>query len=99
MDFEVEFDSDASDETRVSEALPLKRGVKRGTKRGKYKRFKDEKRRVYAAMVYAVDRGVGRLVDALKANDVYDNTLIVFLSDNGGKIGAGSNNAPLKMVL
>lgn len=57
--------------------------------------IKDEKRRTYAAMVYAVDRGVGRLVEALKATDTFDNTLIVFLSDNGGKIGAGSNNAPL----
>ena len=57
--------------------------------------IKDEKRRTYAAMIYAVDRGVGRLVEALKETDSFDNTLIVFLSDNGGKIGGGSNNAPL----
>ncbi|WP_145170799.1 sulfatase-like hydrolase/transferase [Rubripirellula lacrimiformis] len=55
----------------------------------------DEKRRAYAAMVYAVDRGVGRVVQSLKKAGAMDNTLVIFLSDNGGKIGAGSNNAPL----
>lgn len=39
---------------------------------------------VYAAMVYNLDYNVGRLVDALKEKGVYDNTLIVFTSDNGG---------------
>jgi len=63
----------------------------------RFAHIKDGKRRTYAAMVYAVDRGVGRLVDALKATDALNNTLIVFLSDNGGKIGGGSNNAPLRM--
>ena len=61
----------------------------------RFAEIKDEKRRTYAAMVYAVDRGVGKLVEALKATDSLDNTLIVFLSDNGGKIGAGANNTPL----
>lgn len=55
----------------------------------------DEKRRTYAAMVYAVDRGVERLVKSLKEADAFENTLIVFLSDNGGKIGAGADNGPL----
>ena len=63
----------------------------------RFAHIKDKKRRTYAAMVYAVDRGVGRLVEALKAADSFDNTLIVFLSDNGGKIGGGSSNAPLRM--
>ena len=61
----------------------------------KFAEIEDEKRRTYAAMVYAVDRGVGELVDTLKFTNEFDNTLIVFLSDNGGKIGAGANNAPL----
>jgi arylsulfatase A-like enzyme len=47
-------------------------------------------------MVYAVDRGVGKLVDALKTTRTFDNTLIVFLSDNGGKISVGANNHPLR---
>jgi len=62
-----------------------------------YSDIKDIKRRTYAAMVHAVDRGVGRLVDTLKRNDVYENTLIVFLSDNGGKLSLGATNHPLRM--
>ncbi len=37
----------------------------------------------YAAMVSELDRNVGRLIDYLKASGQFDNTLIVFLSDNG----------------
>ncbi|MGY6648216.1 sulfatase-like hydrolase/transferase [Wenyingzhuangia sp. IMCC45574] len=58
--------------------------------------IKDKKRKTYAGMVYAVDRGVGKLVKALKANKQFKNTLIVFFSDNGGKLGKGASNYPLK---
>ncbi|WP_158584173.1 sulfatase [Reichenbachiella sp. MSK19-1] len=53
-------------------------------------------RRTYAAMVYAVDRGVDEVVNALKAAGEYDNTLIVFLSDNGGNTDHGANNGALR---
>lgn len=56
----------------------------------------DEKRRKFAGMVYSVDRGVGRIVETLKETGQYENTLIVFLSDNGGRLDQGGNNAPLK---
>ena len=39
---------------------------------------------VYAAMVYSMDRGIGRIVSALEAGGELDNTLIFFLQDNGG---------------
>ncbi len=39
---------------------------------------------VYAAMVDRMDWNIGRLLDALEAKGVMDNTLILFLSDNGG---------------
>jgi arylsulfatase len=39
---------------------------------------------VYAAMVEAMDRGVGRIMEALKSRGADDNTLVMFLSDNGG---------------
>ncbi|MDW5288057.1 sulfatase-like hydrolase/transferase [Formosa sp. PL04] len=58
--------------------------------------IKDEKRRTYAAMVYAVDRGVGELIKTLKKTGTYENTLIIFLSDNGGRPDQGANNSPLK---
>ncbi|WP_136060175.1 sulfatase-like hydrolase/transferase [Pontiella sulfatireligans] len=61
-----------------------------------YEDIEDPKRRTYAAMVHAVDRGVGQLVETLKSTEQFDNTLIVFLSDNGGKTAAGANNYPLR---
>ena len=44
---------------------------------------------VYAAMIEAIDISVGRLVAGLEARKVLDNTLIVFLSDNGGSAESG----------
>ncbi len=39
---------------------------------------------VYAAQIDAMDQGIGRLIAKLKALEQLDNTIIVFLSDNGG---------------
>ena len=60
-----------------------------------FKHIKNEKRRTYAAMMYALDRGVGRLRGWLKDHGEDRNTLIVFLSDNGGAADNGSWNGPL----
>ena len=46
---------------------------------------------IYAACVNRMDRAVGRLVAALKQRGVLDNTLIMFLSDNGGNAESGPN--------
>lgn len=62
----------------------------------KFANIKDKDRRTYAAMVYAVDRGIGQIVRNLKETKQYENTLIVFLSDNGGNTDHGANNYPLK---
>lgn len=43
----------------------------------------------YAGMIEALDASTGRLVDGLKERGVLDNTLIVFLSDNGGNAEGG----------
>jgi arylsulfatase len=43
-----------------------------------------ERMAVYAAMIERMDRGIGRIVDKLRASGQLDNTMIVFLSDNGG---------------
>jgi arylsulfatase B len=55
----------------------------------------DPKRRTYAAMMFALDRGVGRLREWLEENGELENTLIVFFSDNGGATGNASWNGPL----
>ncbi len=39
---------------------------------------------VYAAMVDSMDQGIGRIVQSLKDNNQFDNTLILFFQDNGG---------------
>lgn len=50
----------------------------------KYSHITHKQRRVYAAMVDAMDQGIGMVVDALKASGKFDDTLIFFISDNGG---------------
>ena len=42
---------------------------------------------IYAAMVEVVDVNVGRLIDHLKAIGEYENTFIMFISDNGAEGG------------
>lgn len=44
---------------------------------------------IYAAMIDTMDRSVGRMVDGLRDRGVLDNTLLVFLSDNGGNAESG----------
>lgn len=51
-----------------------------------YDRFahiQDPVRRTYVAMIAAMDDGVGEILDTLERNGVRDNTMVVFLSDNG----------------
>lgn len=60
--------------------------------------FDDAARRNYSAMVYYMDEVVGEIVDALKAKDMWDNTVLALMADNGGPLylpGSG-NNHPLK---
>ncbi len=47
----------------------------------------------YRRMIHHMDEGIGQLVEALKTHNLYDNTLIVFTSDNGGE--RFSDNWPL----
>jgi arylsulfatase A-like enzyme len=55
----------------------------------------DEKRRIYLAMVHRLDVNVGRITKALEEYGLEENTLIVFLSDNGGPVDQNSsNNSP-----
>jgi len=59
--------------------------------------IKNKKRRTYAAMVSAVDDGVGSILNKLKELKILDNTMIFYLSDNGGpEKHNASDNGPLR---
>jgi arylsulfatase A-like enzyme len=63
----------------------------------KFAHIPDEKRRTYAAMVSVMDRGVGQLLDLLDELKLADDTLVFFLSDNGGPLkDNGSRNGALR---
>lgn len=46
--------------------------------------WEDLRMAVYAAQVESMDRGIGRILDTLRATGTEDNTMVMFLSDNGG---------------
>lgn len=68
----------------------------------KHAHIKDPERRVFAAMVTKLDDSLGKVVTALKNSDMLDNSIILFLSDNGAVThGMHSNkgsNYPLRGV-
>ena len=50
----------------------------------KFKYIPNKERRIYAAMVASLDESVGKVTKALKQKGIYNNTIIVFATDNGG---------------
>lgn len=63
----------------------------------KFAGIEDIQRRIFAAMLSHLDDSVGRVLDAVKKAGAIENTLIVFLSDNGGPTRElTSSNAPLR---
>ncbi len=59
---------------------------------GEWNDFTPEERKLssrameaYAGMVDSIDVNVGKIIDYLKQTDEYDNTFIVFMSDNGAE--------------
>lgn len=68
----------------------------------KFKYIENPERRKYAAMVSRLDASVGRIVQALGKNSMLDDTIILFMADNGAPVvgqhsNAGSNH-PFKGV-
>jgi arylsulfatase len=47
------------------------------------KKIESRKMEIYAGMVSNLDRNIGRLLEYLKSNGHYENTLVIFMSDNG----------------
>lgn len=64
------------DSDRDSEVIPWEDAVDR--------EWQVHRMATYAAMLNIVDRGVGQIVEQLKAQGAFDDTLILFMSDNGG---------------
>lgn len=61
-----------------------------------YTALKGERKK-YAGMVAAMDEVVGKVIEALEAKGIRDNTLIIFSSDNGGPApGRVTDNTPLR---
>lgn len=60
--------------------------------------FKGTSRPTLAAMTWALDRAIGNVLDKLEEENIMDNTLIIFVSDNGGDLASGNSkdNHPLK---
>jgi len=54
----------------------------------------EKKRRLVKAMLCSMDKNVGKVLNALKRNGLEKNTIVIFLSDNGGH--EASSNGPLR---
>ena len=67
----------------------------------RFSHIADTRRRTYAAMLSAMDDAIGRTLAAVHDNGLDDQTLVIFLNDNGGPTMPtttvnGSSNAPLR---
>ena len=61
-----------------------------------YQDISNHNRRVFSAMVTALDDLVGNVTESLISTGMYNNSIIIFVSDNGGATAEGGNNLPLR---
>ena len=59
----------------------------------------DPERRVYLAMLSAIDQSISQVVETLKQVGMYENTLIIFTTDNGGSVSHAGSNYPLRLII
>ncbi|XP_077503582.1 arylsulfatase B-like isoform X2 [Amblyomma americanum] len=59
-------------------------------------KYNNSNRRLLCGMLNALDEAVGRIEKALLHHGYWNNTLLIFTSDNGGQILQGGNNWPLR---
>ena len=61
-----------------------------------FSRIADERRRTHAAMMSCLDDAIGKVLARLKEDGIDENTLVMFVSDNGGPPATTSSNGPLR---
>lgn len=62
----------------------------------KLNQIRNHERRVYAAATIVADEAIYNITSALKRNELFDDTIIIIASDNGGNPWAAGNNYPLR---
>ncbi|CAH3181299.1 unnamed protein product [Porites lobata] len=62
----------------------------------KYENITDDDRRIYAGLVENVDEAIGNITEAMKTAGLWDNTLLIVTTDNGGAPDDGGYNWPLR---
>ncbi len=55
-----------------------------------------ENRAKLVALVEHMDAGIGQVIQSLRDNGIFDDTVVIFSSDNGGSLRFGSDNGPLR---
>ncbi|XP_053375357.1 arylsulfatase B-like [Mercenaria mercenaria] len=61
-----------------------------------YENVNNSKRKTYAGMVSCMDEGIGEIVESLKQRGMWNNTVLIFTTDNGGDVRRGASNSPLR---
>ncbi|XP_063423154.1 arylsulfatase I-like [Mytilus trossulus] len=61
-----------------------------------YGHIKDMDRKIYAGMTSAMDEGIGDVVMSFQSKGLWQDTLVVFTTDNGGQVLYGGDNWPLR---
>lgn len=56
----------------------------------------DKTRAKLVAFIEHMDYGIGKVIQALKESNQYENTILIFTSDNGGHLPSKANNGPLR---
>jgi arylsulfatase A-like enzyme len=55
-----------------------------------------DRRAKLVALIEHMDHGIGQVMECLEQQNLAENTLVIFSSDNGGQLNVGANNGPLR---
>ncbi len=63
---------------------------------GEYTQLRESRRAMLLANVTYLDAAIGRVLKSLEEEGITDETLVIFVSDNGGQLSNGASNLPLR---